>query len=113
MENQIFYDDSEKEIYVIEDFYESLTGHRSNILSQLHYPNDELEELKTENRNKFNKIKLLLYQKFLNIMFSILSINVKNSFRIFFEKVKFTKINSMGFKIDAEKKVRLLNKFLF
>ena len=112
MDNQIFYDDSEKEIFVIEDFYESLTGHKSNILSQLHDPNHALEELKIENRNKFNKIKLLLYQKFLNILFSILSVNAKNNFRIFFEKVKFTKINSMGYKIDAEKKVRFYEYFI-
>ena len=106
MENEILNYDDIKEIYIVDDFYESLIEQKKSLLSQLQLSNnDEFEELKNENRNKFNKIKLLLYHKLLNIFFSILGSNLKKKFRIFLEKVKFTKIKTLGYKMDSNNKV--------
>lgn len=39
-----------------------------------------------------NKLKLLLYQKFINILFSIISQNLKQNFRFFIEQTKILKL---------------------
>jgi hypothetical protein len=106
-------DGAPKEILIVDDFYESLTEQKKFLLNHLNSQSEfinqhEFKELKNENRNKFNKIKLLLYQKFLNILFSIVGSNLKKEFKNFWEKMKFTKIKTLGYKIDSEKKVRLI-----
>jgi hypothetical protein len=115
MENDILEYDGEcdnKEILIVDDFYESLTTQKTKLLKQLNSQsnfsnNHEIDGLKNENKIKFNKIKLLLYQKLLNIFFSILGSNLKKEFKNFWEKLKFTKIKILGYKIDSENKVIL------
>jgi len=102
-----------KEILIVDDFYESLTVQKTKLLEQLNSQsnfsnNQEINELKHENKIKFNKIKLLLYQKLLNIFFSILGSNLKKAFKNFWEKMKLTKIKIPGYKIDSENKVILV-----
>ncbi len=102
-----------KEILIIDDFYESLSDQKKNLISQLKFSRDgednQIENLKKISKCKFNKIKLLLYQKFLNIFFATLSSIIKKQFKYFLDKLKLTKMIKSGYKINSEKKV---NKFL-
>ena len=105
-------------VYIIEDIYESLSEDKKEILSHLKVSDDKMNELKIENKNKFNKLKLLLYQKFLNILFSIMSSNIRKDLRIFFEKTKIFKLKNLGYNVEVNNKVRrrkiifYLNKYL-
>jgi hypothetical protein len=83
-----------------------LTEDKKEILGHLKVSENKMNELKNENKNKFNKLKLLLYQKFLNILFSIVSTNIRKDFKIFFEKTKVFKLKNLGYNLEANKKVK-------
>ena len=68
----------ENDNLVIEDTYESIeTSKMLEQLSQMESSslnvNNTLKYLDKKNKTSLNKLRLLLYQKFLNIIFSILS----------------------------------------
>ena len=70
----------ENDNLVIEDTYESIeTSKMLEQLSQMESSslnvNNTLKYLDKKNKTSLNKLRLLLYQKFLNIIFSILFIN--------------------------------------
>ena len=72
----------ENDNLVIEDTYESIeTSKMLEQLSQMESSslnvNNTLKYLDKKNKTSLNKLRLLLYQKFLNIIFSILSQHVK------------------------------------
>jgi len=72
----------ENDNLVIEDTYESIeTSKMLEQLSQMESSslnvNNTLKYLDKKNKRSLNKLRLLLYQKFLNIIFSILSQHVK------------------------------------
>jgi hypothetical protein len=92
---------------IFEDFYESLGYEKQQLLSQikLQQDNSKLQNIKSEGNNKMNKLKLLLYQKFLNILFSIIGLNIRRGLKEFYENCKFLKIKTMGFKLDSNNKV--------
>ena len=103
-------------VYIIEDYYETFKDDKKILLSQLRntIENDqvhiEITHLKIENTNKLNKLRLLLYQKFLNFLFSIICQNIRKDFKILMEKSKYLKIKNMGYKLDCNNKV---NTYLF
>lgn len=110
MENEIeeIYENFEESqgIYAYDDDYESLVEDKRKILSQISMSNDDrINDLRNENKSKLNKLKLLLYQKFINIVFSIIGLNLRKEFRIFVEKTKFLKIKHLGYKLETNNKV--------
>ena len=73
-----------------EDEYESV---RDDILKSMsllssHKESLSLKNMQIKNKNKLNKLSLLLSQKFLNIIFSILSCHFKKLYKIFFNNLK-------------------------
>jgi hypothetical protein len=100
-------DENEENILAIEDTYESVTG-TSKILEQISQMesssisiNNTLKKLDNKNKKSLNKLRLLLYQKFLNIFFSILKQHLKkilkdfkqNSIKNFANKNKYNLFN--------------------
>lgn len=79
--------------YIIEDTYEKIsefdssTSNFSMIVSKIHdynqKSNEKLMKMKDESNKKLNKIRLLLYNKYLNILFTILN-NSKRRFYSYF-----------------------------
>jgi len=61
--------------------------------------------LKKDNLNKLNKIKILLSQKFLNIIVSILSSKLKKYLLTLFENAKYLKIKKLGYNIGENNTV--------
>jgi hypothetical protein len=89
----------DEEIY--EDIYESIGSEKQHLISLLGKTSDgRLNNLRQENNNKMNKLKLLLYQKLINILFSVLGLNLRRGFKDFYDNCKYLKIKSMGFKLD-------------
>ena len=73
-----------------EDEYESV---RDDILKSMsllssHKESLSIKNMQIKNKNKLNKLSLLLSQKFLNIIFSILSCHFKKLYKIFFNNLK-------------------------
>ena len=96
-------EDSIDEDLMYEDEYESVT--QKQILSQISKMDLSQSFQKLENKNKksMNKLKLLLYQKFLNILFSILSQHLKKFIR-YFNQLTFEKNpNLKGYKLNNKK----------
>jgi hypothetical protein len=91
-------------IYLIEDIYESLSQ-KNNILENLKISN-EFIDLQKENFVKLNKLKLLLYQKFLRIIFSTIIVNLRGNLAIFFEKIKAYKLKILGYNFETTSKVK-------
>ena len=72
---------------VVEDTYESVeTSKILAQISQLESSNAQLKNLDKKNKSSLNKLRLLLYQKFLNILFSILKQNLRKIIKDFKEK---------------------------
>jgi hypothetical protein len=91
-----------------EDYYESISEDKKRILTSLKISTNEekLNLMKNENQNKLNKLKLLLYQKFLNFLFSTLAMNIRKEFKTFMEKTKVFRLKEMGYKLESNDKVR-------
>lgn len=80
---------SDDDDLVVEDTYESVET--SKILAQISQiessnAKNSLKNLDKKNKSSLNKLRLLLYQKFLNIVFSILAQNVRKIIKDFKEK---------------------------
>ncbi len=90
-----------------EDYYESISEDKKKILTclQISANEEKLNLLKNENQNKLNKLKLLLYQKFLNFVFSTLAMNIRKEFKTFLEKTKVFRLKEMGYKLESYDKV--------
>jgi hypothetical protein len=91
-----------------EDYYESISEVKKRILTSLKISTNEekLNLMKNENQNKLNKLKLLLYQKFLNFLFSTLAMNIRKEFKTFMEKTKVFRLKEMGYKLESNDKVK-------
>ncbi len=87
-----------------------MTEDKKKILSSMKISTNEekINLMKNENKNKLNKLKLLLYQKFMNILFSILGMNIRKDFKMFMEKIKVFRLKELVFKMDSNNKVNSL-----
>ena len=83
-------EDTTEEIIMYEDEYESVKDEilKSMSLLSSHKESLSLKNMQQKNRNKMNKLSLLLSQKFLNILCSILSCYIKKNFKIFINNMK-------------------------
>ena len=73
-----------------EDEYESVKDDILKSISLLssHKESLSIKNMQIKNKNKLNKLSLLLSQKFLNIIFSILSCHFKKIYKIFLNNMK-------------------------
>jgi hypothetical protein len=94
-----------QEIYLFEDVYESLSN-KNSILTNLKFQ-DLCVNLEKQNSVKFNKLKLLLYQKFLRIIISLIVVNLRKNLAIFFKKIKAYKFKILGYNFETTNKVKL------
>jgi len=79
-----------EEDLIYEDEYESVKDDilKSMSLLSSHKESLSIRNMQMKNKNKLNKLTLLLSQKFLNILFSILSCHFKKIYKIFFNNLK-------------------------
>jgi hypothetical protein len=96
--------DDGDEIY--DDIYESLGAEKQHLVTLLKSHGEantgRLDNLRADNNNKMNKLKLLLYQKFINILFSVIGLNLRYGFKEFYENCKIMKLKCKGFKLDTK-----------
>ena len=73
-----------------EDEYESVKDDLMKSISMIssHKDSLSLKYIQIKNKNKLNKLTLLLSQKFLNIIYSILSSHIRQISKIFFNNMK-------------------------
>ena len=83
-------ENQDDEDLMYEDEYESVKDDilKSMSLLSSHKESLSLKNMQFKNKSKLNKLSLLLSQKFLNIIFSILSCHCKNIYKIFFNNIK-------------------------
>ena len=83
-------ENTEEDDLMYEDEYESVKDDilKSMSLLSSHKESLSIKNMKQKNKNKLNKLSLLLSQKFLNIIFSILSCHLKKIYKIFFNNIK-------------------------
>ena len=83
-------ENTEEDDLMYEDEYESVKDDilKSMSLISSHKESLSIKNMKQKNKNKLNKLSLLLSQKFLNIIFSILSCHLKKIYKIFFNNIK-------------------------
>ena len=88
--NKNNYEDETEEDIMYEDEYESVKDEILKSMSILssHRESLTIKNLQQRNKNKLNKLGLLLSQKFLNILFSILSCYIKKNYKIFITNMK-------------------------
>ena len=88
--NKNTYEDNTEEDLIYEDEYESVKDEilKSMSLLSSHKESLSIKNLQQKNKSKLNKLSLLLSQKFLNILFSILSCHIKKIFKIFMNNMK-------------------------
>ena len=82
--------DNTEEDLMYEDEYESVKDEILKSMSIVSSYKESLtiKNLKQKNKNKLNKLSLLLSQKFLNILVSIISCNIKKSYKLFINNMK-------------------------
>ena len=83
-------DEEVEDDLMYEDEYESVKDDllKSMSLISSHKDSLSIRYMQVKNKNKLNKLSLLLSQKFLNIIFSILSCNLKKIYKEFFNNIK-------------------------
>ena len=88
--NKNTYEDNTEEDLIYEDEYESVKDEilKSMSLLSSHKESLSIKNLQQKNKSKLNKLSLLLSQKFLNILFSILSCHIKKIFKFFMNNMK-------------------------
>ena len=88
--NKNTYEDNTEEDLMYEDEYESVKDELLKSMSFIssHKESLTIKNLQQKNKNKLNKLSLLLSQKFLNILFSILSCYIKKYYKIFINNMK-------------------------
>jgi hypothetical protein len=105
MEEEEIQSSEENEDMFIEDEYESVN---EKILSEIE-KNENKEmyaSLQQKTQNKISKLKLLLYQKFLNILYTIITLHMKTYFK-HFNKATIPKVlNAKGY-VTNNKKYKL------
>lgn len=89
-----------EENLIYEDEYESLNEQILSQLSKMESHNQDLQALKQSNQKKMSKLKLLLYQKFFNIIFSIVSQHFHNHFTCL---MNYSKIQLKGYVMNNKK----------
>ena len=77
-----------EEDLMYEDEYESVKDDILKSMNLLSSQSITIKNMQQKNKNKLNKLSLLLSQKFLNIIFSLLSIHFKKIYKIFFNNIK-------------------------
>ena len=77
-----------EEDLMYEDEYESVKDDILKSMNLLSSQSITIKNMQQKNKNKLNKLSLLLSQKFLNIIFSLLSIHFKKIYKIFFNNMK-------------------------
>lgn len=92
------------EIY--EDEYEESNSELINQIAKFEASNSNIESLITKNEEKMNKLKLLLYQKFLNILFSILTLRLRKIFRLLEQSKNIKYLEKKGY-VTNNKKYKL------
>ena len=92
------------EIY--EDEYEESNSELINQIAKFEVSNSNIESLITKNEEKMNKLKLLLYQKFLNILFSILTLRLRKIFRLLEQSKNIKYLEKKGY-VTNNKKYKL------
>ena len=113
--NKIEESENTEEDLMYEDEYESVKDELIKSMSLLssHKDSPSIKYLQQKNKNKLNKLGLLLCQKFLNILFSILSIHLKKLSKIFFANMKsliIYKYNMLN--LTTRKKTKFISKEL-
>ena len=105
------YEDNTEEDLMYEDEYESVKDEILKSMSMLssHKESLAIKTLQQKNKNKLNKLSLLLSQKFLNIIFSIISCHIKKNYKIFITNMKSLIIYKFNM-INLSKKNRSKNK---
>ena len=111
--NKIEESENTEEDLMYEDEYESVKDELIKSMSLLSSHKDipSIKYLQQKNKNKLNKLGLLLCQKFLNILFSILSIHLKKLSKIFFANMKsliIYKYNMLN--LTTRKKTKFISK---
>ena len=83
-------DEEVEDDLMYEDEYESVKDDllKSMSLISSHKDSLSIRYMQVKNKNKLNKLSLLLSQKFLNIIFSIFSCNLKKIYKEFFNNMK-------------------------
>ena len=80
---------------IIEDFYESNST--------------KFEKIKEKTHSTFNKLKLLLFQKFLNIIFSIIFNKIRKDFKNLIDILnKLSKLKKLNINTNSSKNKVLL-----
>ena len=92
------------EIY--EDEYEESNSELINQIAKFESSNSNIQSLITKNEEKMNKLKLLLYQKFLNILFSILTLRLRKIFRLLEQSKNIKYLEKKGY-VTNNKKYKL------
>lgn len=96
-------EDSIDEDLMYDDEYESVT--QKEILSQISKMEltQSFQRLENKNKKSMNKLKLLLYQKFLNILFSILSQHIRKMIKNLNKLTLEKNVNLKGYKLNNKK----------
>ena len=83
-------EDNTEEDLMYEDEYESVKDEilKSMSIASSYRESLSINKMKQKNKSKLNKLSLLLTQKFLNILISILSCRIKKDFKIFMTNMK-------------------------
>ena len=109
--NKNTYDENTETDLMYEDEYESVKDEilKSMSLLSSHKESMTIKNLQQKNKNKLNKLSLLLSQKFLNIMFSIISCHIKKIYKIFINNTKSLIIYKFNM-INLSNKNKIKNK---
>ena len=107
--------DNTEEDLMYEDEYESVKDEILKSMSIVSSYKESLAitNLKQKNKNKLNKLTLLLSQKFLNILVSIISCNIKKNYKLFINNMKsliIYKFNMINLSKKNKNKKPIFNK---
>jgi len=107
--------DNTEEDLMYEDEYESVKDEILKSMSMVSSYKEILTitNLKQKNKNKLNKLTLLLSQKFLNILVSIISCNIKKKYKLFINNMKsliIYKFNMINLSKKNKNKKPIFNK---
>ena len=107
--------DNTEEDLMYEDEYESVKDEIIKSMSMVSSYKESIAitNLKQKNKNKLNKLTLLLSQKFLNILVSIISCNIKKKYKLFVNNMKsliIYKFNMINLSKKNKNKKPIFNK---
>ena len=107
--------DNTEEDLMYEDEYESVKDELLKSMSMVTSYKESLtiKNMKQKNKNKLNKLTLLLSQKFLNILVSIISCNIRKTYKLFINNMKaliIYKFNMINLSKKNKNKKPIFNK---